>query len=177
MGRMQVFFKTLNSSKGVEVWKIFALDSFLVNGGIDSVIVALDLDLNNKVVEVNLESNVGGSWLHCSLVYRMMRWTQDVFWVFRHFLFLKFSLDNCETESCYREGRIDNSLIFNELRGRAAQRCKSLIINNLAMGRKKPTPKSGLVALGSYSASTLSIHSSRSLRSSFCLLQCSISAM
>lgn len=44
--------------------------------------------------------------------------------------------------------RIDNSLIINELRGRAAQRCKSLIINSLAMGRKKPTPKSGLVALG-----------------------------
>jgi hypothetical protein len=73
MGRMQVFFKTLNSSKGVEVWKIFALDSFLVNGGIDSGIVALDLDLDNKRVEVNLESNVRGSWLHCSLVYLMMR--------------------------------------------------------------------------------------------------------
>jgi hypothetical protein len=73
MRRMQVFFKTLNSSKGIEVWKIFALDSFLVNGGIDSGIVALDLDLDNKRVEVNLESNVGGSWLHCSLVYLMMR--------------------------------------------------------------------------------------------------------
>jgi hypothetical protein len=70
---MQVFFIDLNSSKGVEVWKIFALDSFLVNGGIDSSVFALDLDLNNKVVKVNLESNVGGSWLHCSLEYRMMR--------------------------------------------------------------------------------------------------------
>jgi hypothetical protein len=73
MERMQVFFKTLNSSKGVEVWKIFALDSFLVNGGIDSNVVALNLDLDNKRVEVNLESNVGGSLLHCSLVYLMMR--------------------------------------------------------------------------------------------------------
>ena len=68
MGEMQVFFKTLNSSKSVEVWQIFALDSFLVNCGIDSVVVALDLDLDDKRVEVNLESNVRGSWLHCSLV-------------------------------------------------------------------------------------------------------------
>ena len=68
MGEMQVFFKTLNSSKGVEVWQIFALDSFFVNGRIDSVVVALDLDLDDKRVEVNLESNVRGSWLHCSLV-------------------------------------------------------------------------------------------------------------
>ena len=68
MGEMQEFFKTLNSSKSVEVWQIFALDSFLVNCGIDSVVVALDLDLDDKRVEVNLESNVRGSWLHCSLV-------------------------------------------------------------------------------------------------------------
>ena len=68
MGEMQEFFKTLNSSKSVEVWQIFALDSFLVNGRIDSVVVALDLDLDDKRVEVNLESNVRGSWLHCSLV-------------------------------------------------------------------------------------------------------------
>jgi hypothetical protein len=68
MGEMQEFFKTLNSSKSVEVWQIFALDSFLMNCGIDSSVVALDLDLDDKRVEVNLESNVGGSWLHCSLV-------------------------------------------------------------------------------------------------------------
>jgi hypothetical protein len=68
MGEMQEFFKTLNSSKSVEVWQIFALDSFFVNGRIDSVVVALDLDLDDKRVEVNLESNVRGSWLHCSLV-------------------------------------------------------------------------------------------------------------
>ena len=68
MGEMQEFFKTLNSSKSVEVWQIFALDSFLVNCGIDSVVVALDLDLDDKRVEVNLESNVRGCCLHCSLV-------------------------------------------------------------------------------------------------------------
>ena len=54
-----------------------------------------------------------------------------MFFKFLGIFFLKFSLDNRETESCYRDGRIDNSLIINELRKWAAQPRNSLILNDL----------------------------------------------
>jgi hypothetical protein len=66
---------------------------------------------------------------------------------FMQLFFSKFAVDKDESNRCYTMARIDNSLIFNELRGRGARIASALIFNDLAMSRKKPTPKSGLVEL------------------------------
>jgi hypothetical protein len=63
---------------------------------------------------------------------------------FMRLFFSEFAVDNDGSNRCYAKERIDSALIFNDLGGRAAQRCNSLIFNALSIqlhGQEKAHPE------------------------------------